>query len=264
VTYGTGFIPDRGPDLLGRARSAARRKEVLARLSSLPDEEILAPWRKAAQGGYQACLPFGVRQAVHAWRAHRNLPDPDLSAWFGYYYGRRRRNILIKAVRDEGTSPRAMVVAAEKHGFCLAEDWGPKHPGWGINAQPSDVAHFQAQRCLIELIPIYATGREIADRIADSIHLGQPCIVALPVDSAFQRNTQPPVIGPPTGSTDGLLHAMCVIGHRLRSDGRRDCWTANSWNDDWAQGGCAWLSPDYIEMATWVAFLRSVREVSAA
>lgn len=257
--FGTGFRPDRGPDLIGRARSAARRKEVLARLSALSDERIIGAPRKRNQGGSSACLPFAIVQAVHLWRAARGLPDPVLSEWFLYYYTRRRRS---RRVVDEGSSPSYAVKAAEKHGICELEDWKKDVPGFGINELPNDVAHFEAQCCLVELVPIYARGREISDRIADSIERDQPCIVALPTDRGLQRLTQTEPIGPPTGDTSGLRHAMCAYGQRLRSDTRRDILFSNSWRADWAGDGSAWFSPDYLELANWVAFVRSVREVS--
>lgn len=263
MTFGTGFIPDRLPDVLGRAASALRRREVLAGVGSLPDEYEIGQQRYAGQNGFEACVQFGAVQCLHLWRAARGLPDPVHSPWHLYAWTRRMQWWPVpRKLVDEGSSPGVMTRAARTHGIGYFEDWNPRTEGFDINSLPPTLANIEAQRWSLDIPAIWDDGDKLPDRIADSVCKDMPAMIALAIDAGFKRMTQPEVIGPPTGPIVGN-HLVAISGTRKRADGRRDTKIINSWRRDWNSDGTAWLSPDYVAKARWVGYLRNVTRPAA-
>jgi hypothetical protein len=121
-----------------------------------------------------------------------------------------------------------------------------------VNVRPGHAAELGAYRHRkVQYRKIYASGDSKIDRFRKSIAAKRPVVFGIPVYEQFLRNDGPTHIELPDASLEAPVgwHAVEAHGYKTDTDGRFWIRKGNSWGDDWRDGGCAWLSAEYLRHA---------------
>lgn len=244
MSHGLGDIPDL-PD--------ARDEDFLAfgaAETSLPavHTDMRQRYVTLDQSRTQSCTGFASKQAIRIWQL-ANLGELaiDPSA-LGNYYNSRVFHPGLKDV-DVGGYLRSVFRGLNAYGIISDGDWGFRadrvtmRPGVGAELHAYKHRKARYRR-------IFATGDRRLDQLRASVASLRPLSVGLPVFESFMVDNGPTHIEKPNPATDKAVgwHAVCILGYKYDSDGRLWFLIGNSWGD-WRDGGLAWLSAEYLQLA---------------
>lgn len=210
-----------------------------------------------------SCLDFSAMQCLMLWHDLNGiLPRSIPKKYRAYWYARRRHG---QERQDAGTYTGSIWWAIRKFG-CVPE--------------PADYERADALRDLqispraaddISAVDVKVTAKQIIDldrerlvyRICDSLALGQPVQLSLPVERSFLDPQVPRLVDAPSGDQNlAIGHAVTAIG--CRSSTRPDITTlpeiliGNSWGKSWGNMGTCWLTGRYVSRAYGVWYVEKV------
>ena len=265
----TGYV-HAAPTVLERVGSAARGRRVPEGFRPLLHPALREQWGQVWDQGVNACTGFALTKLVsvmHACRMPGASAPPALSAFSVYTAARRRRT---KNITDTGAATRDAVWAWNRVGACTERLW----PSWSldkplqrrhVNDYPSGMrraevltsARYWRHELAIRCRPIIDRPSRIPERIAHSLDKLQGVLVAIPISDDFDRGTGVIQMQPPTRG----WHLVAVIDWRSR-DGAIEFLIANSWGEDWGEGGFRWASRGFIAQSRATFYVELQREAS--
>jgi len=148
----------------------------------------------------------------------------------------------VGTLKPTGLTLTAVAIALRERGQPVESVWpydpsGPTPPYPPLNIDP-------LLRCACEV-------HHTPDAVLTSIIDGVPVVLAIELTSVWFTNLAPKyVIDDGTASSrqrGSIGHAVLVIGVREDDAGNPLLLIQNSWGDQWADNGCAWLSWGYLE-----------------
>lgn len=196
------------------------------------------------QGGENSCVAQAVATLLFA--AHTRSSQPGIAELLSrkalWWLCRHERGLQDWNV---GTYMRTAFRLLNSLGFCRERHW--------LHSQPHDKRPaVNAQRLSIDQRD-RGTGRVIYERlngdgpallegIKRAVAAGLPVVIGVDVSDTFARGDfdADASVGPPRDSDVVGGHALVVCGYDGDSFRVR-----NSWGEDWADGGMAWLRDDY-------------------
>ena len=185
------------------------------------------------QGPRPTCLVFALSDAHSAARGAREV----LSAEHLYFHA---------VQRTTGGNPDKGVAIPEASA-ALRLDGQSLETGWPyLSTLPSDLAHWRPPTTATPLFRrgTQPTGAKIAD-IVNRLDAGQPVVVVFLMG---QRFTVPVggLVEPGPNDADVDYHAVIAVGHGKSATGEACILIRNSWGDDWALEGYAWITATYL------------------
>lgn len=251
--FGTGYIPE-PPTRLQRAGSIARGIKVAARLGAMAPEGALPrdPYMNMLQAKLEDC------QGVWFAEGHFMMTGELLSPEFIWLWaravdsggvGRVDQETRMTELKNEGVTTSALVRAAAEHGSCPYNRWNRTRSDFHHAKLPPPLARTMAQKYLLDVRQIFATGDTLVNRHCDSIDKGYCPQIIVNVDPVFDALRSP--IGPSNGESRGS-HAVPGFRYRTRADGRFEI-KVYTW------GRTVWLSPERVGEVHRGAYLKGVK-----
>ena len=185
------------------------------------------------QGGCPTCMAFAASD-THSFAQGM---VKYLSAEYAHYSAARRRKpldpnrgvpmgLMIDAVREDGQPPEEVwpylaAITSPVSAWAPPKNCAPifRHP---MLTRPSDVS-----------------------RIFAALDAGQPTLFAARITEQFYLPATDYIIKTIPGDRDTGNHALVAVGHgTIRADSL--VLVRNSWGEDWADCGHAWVTQDYL------------------
>jgi hypothetical protein len=186
------------------------------------------------QGERPTCLVFALSDAHSAARGARDV----LSAEHLYYH----------AVKRTAGGHPGKGVALPEACEALKVDGQSLESSWPYLAKlPSDLAHWAPPATAVRL---FRRGTQLTNatipEIIGRLTAGQPVVVIFLMGARFYVPADGLVESGPNDA-DIAYHAVVAVGHG-RSAADEDCLLIrNSWGEDWALEGYAWIAASYLE-----------------
>ena len=241
--------------IAGRLESTRRIREIrktggLNRFKSCDWSEHV---RIENQHG-NSCLGFSRSQCVWLWQVLRGMlpqfpPDPYRAYWYA--------RAMHHDTNDNGTYTGSIWTAGEDFGDIAFQQ--TRSPIRELTEPPPANEDARAVDVKVKARPIFATGKDLIDRICDSLALFQPVQLSLKVDQSFLADSGPSLVDTPTNPMV-LGHAVAVVGCResLTPGKWPELLIANSWGLGWRNNGCVWITGEYAAQAYGVWYVESV------
>lgn len=238
-SFGFGWVPD--------TPSIKDHKLTVPAIIGLPTQVDLGrtPFQPPIlnQGATSSCVGHACSSLVHFLRRKLGLPEFQPSRLFAYYFARFVRHSDWHTV-DEGAMIRDAMTALTVVGVCSEQDWPFDVSKINVRPDPPDVVAAGGHRTLryVRMLrganspdDLYYLRRSLAD--------GYPWGFGISVYSSFFDAGGDGVVPMPkvTDSLEGG-HMMYAVGY---SDTQQLFKCANSWGEDWGDGGFAYLPYDY-------------------
>ncbi len=186
------------------------------------------------QGDRPTCLVFALSDAHSAARGAREV----LSAEHLYYHAVKR---------TVGGHP-AKGVALPQACDALKLDGQSLESGWPyLSALPSDLAHWTPPTTAA---PLFRRGTQLTKakipEIISRLDAGQPVVVTFLMGARFYVPFEGRV-EPGPNDADIAYHAVVAVGHGKSAANEDYLLIRNSWGEDWALEGYAWITASYLE-----------------
>lgn len=186
------------------------------------------------QGVRPTCIAFAASD-THSFA--RGTTD-YLSVEYVYYSAVRRRQPLDP---HRGVPMKLMIDA-------VREDGQPPEEVWPyLAAIPSPVSVWTPPKPCEPIFrhPMVPEASDVST-IIHALDAGQPALLAVRITEQFYQPATDFIIRARTDDRDTGNHAMVAVGHGTSgADGL--ILVRNSWGDDWADSGYAWVSGDYVK-----------------
>jgi hypothetical protein len=255
---GCGYKPE-PPTRRQKLGSVARGLKVAARMGTLPPEGALLrdPYLPMLQGPLNDC------QGVFVAQGHYLMTGELLSPEHVWFYARAIDDGGVGSVdkdgmtelENDGVTTSAIVRAAAEHGLCPYNMWNRKREDFHHAKLPAGLARTMAQKWLLDVRQIFATGDTLVNRHCDSIDKGFCPQIIVEVDEVFDAMREP--IGPSGGGEIRGTHAVPAFRYRTRSDGRREI-RVFTW------GRTLWLSPERVGGVSRGAYLKGMKKLETS
>jgi len=146
----------------------------------------------------------------------------------------------------------------------VREDGQPPETVWPyLAALPYPVSHWAPpEPCEPIFKHAMVPGASDVSTIFRALNAGQPALLAIRISEQFHQPATDLIIRARAGDRDTGNHAMVAVGHGT-SGGDSVILVRNSWGDDWADSGHAWVSKDYmISRLLGIALPEPLKDVS--
>lgn len=164
----------------------------------------------------------------------------DVSAMAIWSLARQLTDTSLKQLPDVGVYTHKAVDALS-FGLVRRDRW-PDDVDLDARV-PVDVLEAGADAKITNVYRIFESGPERTERIQQTVYQGHAVPYASVVGPRYQRYAGGVYYG--EVAVDG--HAQCIVGYRTEPDLSISFLVANSWGGDWGEGGCSWVSANWIE-----------------
>ncbi len=186
------------------------------------------------QGARPTCMAFAASDTHSFARGTTEY----LSTEYAHYSAIRRRQPLTP---HRGVPMKTMIDA-------IREDGQPPEMVWPYLATiPSPLSAWVPPTPCEPIFkhPILQKSSDVST-IVYALNAGQPALLAVRITEQFYQPAVDLIIRARTGDRDTGNHAMVAVGHGT-SEADALILVRNSWGDDWADCGYAWVSSDYLK-----------------
>lgn len=185
------------------------------------------------QGDRPTCLAFALSDAHGAARGALEV----LSAEHLYYHAVRR---TAGGHPDDGVAIPEACEALKVDGQSLEAGWPY------LAALPSDLAQWKppATATPLHRRDTEVTNANVAD-IVIRLKAGQPVVVILLLGERFYVPAGG-LVEPGPADADADYHAVIAVGYGQTTAGEDCILIRNSWGEDWALEGYAWITASYL------------------
>lgn len=213
--------------------------------SDLPDSVSLRPYLRQIrnQRSANSCVGEAIATAISIAECKAGLPHVPVSSLYPYWYARYQHG---STRIDKGTYPRYALNAMRRIGIPDERYWPFRLDK--VNRQPVPKANMEAhprRDGSYVSIKDTGTGRILAARAA--LTAEKPFIFGTQITRAFQGDIGSSVFDRP------YPHEKLAGGHMLTAIGYKHDGlygllfeVANSYDDDWRDDGCCWITEDYL------------------
>lgn len=185
------------------------------------------------QGDRPTCVAFALSDAHSAARVTLQAMSPE--------------HLYFHAVkRTSGGHPDDGVPLVSARD-ALKLDGQSVETGWPyLNALPTDLTHWKPP---VAAIPLFHCGSQVGSakitEVIGRLDAGQPVVLILLMGERFYEPLDGIVaLGP--DDADVGYHAVIAVGHGQNAAGEEHILVRNSWGDDWAFDGHAWIAAPYL------------------
>jgi Papain family cysteine protease len=185
------------------------------------------------QGSRPTCMAFAASD-THSFAQGM---VKYLSAEYAHYSAARRR----KPLDPNRGVPMGLMIDA------IREDGQPPEEMWPyLAAIPSPVSAWTPQKNCAPIFrhPMVTRPTDVST-IFSALNAGQPTLFAARITEQFYLPTTDYIIKTIPGDRDTGNHALIAVGHGTIRAGAVVL-VRNSWGEDWADCGHAWVTQDYL------------------
>jgi C1A family cysteine protease len=197
------------------------------------------------QGRTNSCVANALAHALLLRENQKRHTQSSISRLFVYYNARR---FYGGHRSDSGTFIRTAIKGMSKFGAPDEAYWDFSTLPWNVNRRPGWEAYmhaFSRREGLYYTIQDEGLGRVVA--IQTALRAGYPVVFGTLIDGGFLKNEGDYYLRTPPRLPNTLGgHAMCIRGFKY-IDGVVWFDVVNSWGMSWRNGGCAWLSENWIK-----------------
>ena len=158
---------------------------------------------------------------------------------------------------------RAIGTVGEDSGAIIADGIQVLRAGWEPELSPPspvwDESYTSPPMDPPAMAPRVVNSEPLAHDLATvlwELLCGNPVVVGLRLTAQWERPGE--VIGPPEGDVVGG-HAVCLVGYQRDGNGVQ-VRVANSWSENWSDGGECWLDASWLGLA-WAGELHALRSI---
>ena len=160
-----------------------------------------------------------------------------LSAEYAHYSAVRRR----QPMDPHRGVPMSLMIDA------IRQDGQPPEEVWPyLTAVPSPISKWAPPKpCAPIFRHAMIPGVPEVSAIVDALDAGQPALISIRISEQFHQPASDFIVRARSGDRDTGNHAVVAVGHGT-SGKDSIILVRNSWGEDWADSGHAWLSAEYL------------------